>query len=269
MPSWRIFPLETMNPVENMAKDEAIFRVKSENLNNIPNTIRFYRWKPSSVSIGKNQILEEEVDIESCQSNNISIIRRISGGGSVFHMYEGEITYSIITNLAELNLSSSKECYFHVLSALARGFQSLNIQSDQGQVHCPALLVNNKKISGNAQAISGNTLLQHGTVLVKYNPELMYTVLKARPDKPRVKMIQSVYAHVTTLEQLGVTTDFKEISEHLKRGFEKEFNIKQLQLEKPVLTSEEKDTMKLIAKERYSSQDWINSKNETELINFN
>ena len=96
----------------------------------------------------------------------------------------------------------------------------------------------------------------------------MYTVLKARPEKPRIKMIQSVYANVTTLEQLGVTTDFNEISKYLKQGFEKEFNIKQLQLENPVLTSEEIDTMKLLSKERYSSIDWINSKKETELINF-
>jgi lipoate-protein ligase A len=82
-------------------------------------------------------------------------------------------------------------------------------------------------------------------------------------------MIQSVYAHVTTLEQLGVTTDFEKVSKHLRQGFEKEFKIDHSKIEEPVLTSEEQNTMNLLSKERYSSLEWTNTKKETNLIKFN
>jgi lipoate-protein ligase A len=266
MASWRIFPLQIHSPAENMALDESIYQSKIKNSSSVPNTIRFYRWKPSCVSIGKNQDLHTEIDAEACEKNGIDIIRRITGGGAVFHMYEGEITYSIITNLSEIGISDSKECYYRVLTALSRALKQLEIETSQGEIHCPALLSNNKKLSGNAQAMSGDVLLQHGTLLVKYNPELMYTVLKARPDKPRRKMIQSVYAHVTTLEQLGVSTDFELIAKYLKEGFIKEFKIESSLLEDSILSSDEDKLERILADGRYSSSEWTEFKKESGFI---
>jgi lipoate-protein ligase A len=266
MTLWRIFPLQTFNPSENMAIDEAIYRLKIQDPSSIPNTIRFYRWKPSCVSIGKNQDLHNEIDTKACEENEIDIIRRITGGGAVFHMFEGEITYSIITNLSELGISDSKECYYRVLTALSRALKLLEIETSQGEIHCPAIFSNNKKLSGNAQAISGDVLLQHGTLLVKYNPELMYNVLKARPDKPRSKMIQSVYAHITTLEKLGVSTDFELIANYLKEGFLKEFQIESSSLEVSLLSSDEDKLVRILADERYSSSEWTEFKKESRSI---
>ncbi|MHA1989811.1 MAG: lipoate--protein ligase family protein [Candidatus Hodarchaeales archaeon] len=266
MSSWRIFPLQIHNPAGNMAIDESIYRLKIKDSSSIPNTIRFYRWKPSCVSIGKNQDLHTEIDTNACEENGIDIVRRITGGGAVFHMFEGEITYSIITNLSEIGISDSKECYYRVLTALSRALERLEIETSQGEIHCPALLSNNKKLSGNAQAMSGDVLLQHGTLLVKYNPELMYTVLKARPEKPRTKMIESVYAHVTTLEQLGVSTDFKLIAKYLKEGFIKEFKIKSSLIEDSTLSSDEDKLVRIFADERYSSPEWTEFKKESTSI---
>ncbi|MFW9928037.1 MAG: biotin/lipoate A/B protein ligase family protein [Candidatus Thorarchaeota archaeon] len=266
MNKWRFFPLTTYTPQENMAIDEAIFRLKIMKYSSIPNTVRFYRWNPSSVSIGKNQSLYNEVDVDACKKNNISIVRRISGGGAVFHMFEGEITYSIITDMASIGVSNFQEAYNRILLALTKGLNKLSLNANQGQINCPALFINSKKISGNAQASSGNILLQHGTVLIRYNPELMYTVLKARPDKPRTKMIQSVYAYITTLEQLGVTTDFPTIVSNLTKGFFEEFSISSKMLIKPEISSKEDSLVKHFIKSRYDNWDWTERRFEEKKI---
>ena len=65
MKTWRLIPLETHNAFMNMAIDEAILLARIKNL--VPNTIRFYQWKPSAVSIGKNQnLLDQKVRCFRC-----------------------------------------------------------------------------------------------------------------------------------------------------------------------------------------------------------
>src|SRR3989338_1792208 len=90
---WRIIPLTINNAFMNMAIDEAI----SESVaNGAAPTIRFYRWLPSAVSIGYFQSLHDEVNIEKCNELGLHIVRRRTGGGAVYHDYDGEITYSVI-----------------------------------------------------------------------------------------------------------------------------------------------------------------------------
>jgi lipoate-protein ligase A len=80
-----------MDPYHNMAVDEAI-AIAVGGGRSMP-TLRFYGWRPSAVSIGYFQELEEEVDLGFCASHKISVVRRITGGGAVFHG-SGELTYS-------------------------------------------------------------------------------------------------------------------------------------------------------------------------------
>lgn len=77
-----------------MSIDEAIAlaRPKGET----PNTVRLYRWNPSAVSLGYFQSVEKEVNLEACEEKGVDVIRRITGGGAVYHDYDGEITYSLV-----------------------------------------------------------------------------------------------------------------------------------------------------------------------------
>jgi lipoate-protein ligase A len=77
---WRLLDTGTHDAFYNMALDEAIAAARTKNL--VPNTIRFFRWEPSAVSIGYFQSMEEEVDTSSCNERNIDYIRRRTGGGS-------------------------------------------------------------------------------------------------------------------------------------------------------------------------------------------
>ncbi len=79
---WRLLPFSKNSASQNMANDEAIFRLYDEIQ---MNTIRLYGWKPSAVSIGKHQCITKEVNINSVSKLGFNCVRRISGGGAVFH----------------------------------------------------------------------------------------------------------------------------------------------------------------------------------------
>ena len=101
---WRIIGLETREAFLNMALDEVCSEAVAAR-ESLP-TIRFYRWQPSAVSIGYFQSLEDEVAVDKCKEAGVDVVRRRTGGGAVFHDYEGEITYSVIApekNVSERN----------------------------------------------------------------------------------------------------------------------------------------------------------------------
>ena len=126
---WRLLDTGSRGAYYNMALDEAIETAKSRNL--VPNTIRFFRWKPSAVSIGYFQSMNEEVDIAACKSMGVDYVRRITGGGAVYHDYEGELTYSIIVNedhkLIPKNILKSYEV---LCSGLVIGLRKLGIPAE-------------------------------------------------------------------------------------------------------------------------------------------
>ena len=265
-PSWRLIPLQTCNPFLNMAVDELLFRNRCDYSIEPMQTIRFYRWKPSAVSIGRHQELHNEVDIEACNKLGISVVRRISGGGAVFHMFEGEVTYSVVGDFQSLRTTTSTQVYQRILSALSLGLQKLGVLPAIGEMGCPAVFVGRKKISGNAQAVSGNVFLQHGTFLVDYDPHLMYTVLKARPNQLRTKMVQSVYSRVTTLRSEAISTDFDFLTSILTEAFKEEFQIPATDFIISPLTQEEIEQAERLARTRYKSPLWTEMQEETELI---
>ena len=197
-PSWRIIPFKENEAYFNMAADEAVFRCFP---NHRIRTLRFYGWKPSAVSIGQHQKLRDEIDISMVEKYNFQAVRRISGGGAVFHDWKGELTYSVVTSTDYLDAKGIDDSYYEIVQLIFEPLASFGVSINTGRIHCPSVFSNNKKISGNAQARSGNTILQHGTILIDYDPDLMYSVLKARPGKTRSDMVASVYQKITTISQ--------------------------------------------------------------------
>ena len=181
-----------------MAADEAIFRCFPKHK---IRTLRLYGWNPSAVSIGQHQKLLDEIDMSNVGKYNLQAVRRISGGGAVFHDAKGELTYSVVTSLDHLESKGIDDSYYEIVELILEPLANLGVSIDTGRIHCPSVFSNSKKFSGNAQARSGNTILQHGTILIDYNPNLMYSVLKARPGKTRSDMVASVYQKITTISQ--------------------------------------------------------------------
>jgi len=230
--AWRLLETGFNNAFANMAIDRAI--LVSNSKGHVPPTVRFYGWQPSAISIGYFQSLKDEVDIDICDKLGVDYVRRITGGGAVFH--ENELTYSIV--LSESHPSITKnilDSYGRICGGIIKGLNILGIDADYIPIN--DIVSNGKKISGNAQTRKFKTLLQHGTILMDVDVEKMFSVLNVPNEKIKDKLISNVKERVTSIKHiLGKDISFNIIEDSMKQGFEEEFNIL---LEEGELTNEE------------------------------
>lgn len=247
MNKWRFIDTEIHSAAMNMALDEACMEELS--LKKTLPTIRFYRWKPSSISIGYFQNLEREIDLKKCSELDIDIVRRQTGGGAVFHDYEGEITYSLIApaNFFPKNIIES---YQVICSYLIDAFQTLGIESKFSPIN-DIVLDNGKKISGNAQTRKKNILLQHGTILYKVDVKKMFSILKVPDEKLRDKLISNVAERVSSISAESAEITMKNLEVALKKSF-----LNQKEIVSTSWSEEELKIAQKLAKEKYSSKDW-------------
>jgi len=254
MDTWRLLPLGTYNAAMNMAIDEAM--LKARIAKQVPNTLRLYRWHPSALSIGKNQTPENEVYIDTAKQLGVDVVRRISGGGTVYHDFEGEVTYSVIARVADLGTADVTTVYTKIYCAITDALRLLGVPADfsSGDAkNCPNLTVAGKKISGSSQTISRGVVLQHGTILVDVDLPKMFQLIKfkdincslaANIGKRKITSIQNELSH-------KVSSDT--VANALVQGFKA---ILKIQLQESELTAAEKETADKLAKNKYSTEEW-------------
>lgn len=239
---------------ENMAIDEAV-------LNNIadgksPATIRFYGWQPSAISIGYFQCTEEEVDLSACAKLGIDYVRRITGGGAVFH--QEELTYSVhIPESANFAPNGILESYKFICGGIINGLKNFGITAQFVPLNDIIVHINNmpKKISGNAQTRKRGIILQHGTILLKVDVDKMFSILKVPSEKLKGKLIEDVKQRVTGLsDALKRDVSFEEAEQVFIKGFLKAFT--GAQFTKGVLTQNEKFQAEKLATEKYGTDEW-------------
>jgi len=240
-----------------MAIDESMLvnRVKGV----VPNTVRLYQWSPSTVSIGMHQSVKLEVDESEIERRGFQLVRRISGGGAVLHAEGHEITYAVVSRVQDLLrddvVSKAKidAIYEIILQVIQKTVSALSLSATPGVIHCPALLVDGKKISGNAQCIKGGHVLQHGTILLSVNSEEMYSVLKPPEGVTKGRMVRSVKAKVTGLEDyMGITIPPKDFERKFLKSFSEIVGVSPVE---GVLTPEETGMLDGL-KEKYRSTAW-------------
>ncbi len=220
----------------NMSVDEVLMN----SVNDIP-ILRLYGWKPPSVSIGYFQRMEEEVNVKKCNQLGIDIVRRITGGGSVLH--DSELTYSFLARKYPQNISES---YRWICDAIITAIKKLGLDAKFSPLN--DIIINGKKISGNAQTRKKGTLLQHGTILLNADVEKMFSVLKVPSEKISDKMIADVKERV-----VGLSKTFDEVALALKSSFSEKFGATLIIGE---LTEEEEVAATKLVKEKYSTDKW-------------
>jgi lipoate-protein ligase A len=254
MDTWRLLPLQTNNAFMNMAIDEAILNARIAG--QVPNTLRLYRWQPSAVSIGRNQIPENEVYFDSCKKQGIDIVRRISGGGAVYHDFEGEVTYSVIAQTSDIGTTDITSVYFKIYEAITDALRLLGVPADfsSGDAkNCPNLTVNKKKISGSSQTITHGVVLQHGTILRCVNLPKMFQLLKLK-DLSCTLAVDIGKRKITSIQnELGHKISVDTIANALEQGFKA---ILKIQLEPSELTQNEKEIANNLCKVKYVSKEW-------------
>ncbi|MFW6040840.1 MAG: lipoate--protein ligase family protein [Thermoplasmatota archaeon] len=242
----RYIPPIEADASQQMAIDETLLKMYDEG-NTLP-TLRFYRFKPSAISIGYSQGVKEVIDIETCKKYDIPYIRRVTGGGTVFHDYEGEITYSIITNKMRGEIEDS---FYTLLEPIIEVLKDYGLDAQFKPYN--DILVDGRKISGSAQKRGKKGLLQHGTLMYGTDLDILADILILDEEKIKQKGADSFFDLVTTMEnELGWKPKPEKLIVEMKNKYKEFFDA---EIVESKISEEEKKNIKNL-KDKYNSREW-------------
>ena len=153
----------------------------------------FMLWQNErTIVVGKYQNTAQEVDPAYVQAHNIQVVRRLSGGGAVYHD-RGNLNFTFIVD------QKGQEAFnFRVfVQPVVRALRTFGVEA--AFTGRNDLTIQGMKFSGNAQYVRGGRVLHHGCVMLQSNLEDVSAALRVRPDKFRSKGVQSVRSRVTTI----------------------------------------------------------------------
>lgn len=253
--AWRLIELGVGDAFTNMAIDEAITAARISDA--VPNTLRLYRWKPCAVSVGRFQDIFSEVHVDDCRQCGVDLVRRITGGGAVYHSCQNEITYSIIAREKDFGSADVIYTYNKICNGLIGAAKILGISAEFNQGdprNCPNITVNGRKISGSAQYHRGGVLLQHGTFLLGVDLKEMFTFLRVPWAKTVNDVVCIAQDRLTSVEEeLKRGVRVKEASEALVQGFQKALGAEFMNED---LTRQERQVASKLQREKYSTENW-------------
>lgn len=235
MKEFKFLTHDVVDPEFNIASEEYLLK----------NTKGYYvyLWQNSpSVIVGVNQNVFEEVNLDYTQKNGIKVVRRITGGGAVYHDLNN-ICYTVIAPF-----DNQKQNYKEFTAPLIDFLKGLGVNAELSGRN--DVTVGGKKISGNAQTVFGDRILQHGTLLFKTDMDALTSALKPNKLKMQSKGIKSVRARVTNIyDELPVKTTCQEFFDLLKAHLSKG-------LEKYTFSEQDLKEIQKLKDEKYSSFDW-------------
>ena len=229
------------NPQINLAIEEYVLRNLDEN----ESYLLFYINEPSII-IGKNQNTIEEINTEYVEKNNIKVVRRLSGGGAVYHDL-GNLNFSFITK----DDGDSFHNFLKFTEPVVKALRKMGVNAELSGRN--DLLAEGRKISGNAQFSTKGKMFSHGTLLFNSEMDHIVSALKVRKDKIESKGIKSVRSRVANIiEFLKEPMTIEEFrSELLKNIFE---GVKEIP--EYVLTEEDWKNIYKLSEERYQNWEW-------------
>ena len=174
-------------PYFNLALEEYILKEFNQEC--------FMLWQNSpSIIVGKNQNSLSEINVDYVREHNIPVVRRLSGGGSVFHDL-GNLNFTFIINDLENSFIDFKKFTLPIIEVL----QKLSVNAELSGRN--DMTIAGKKFSGNAQYKFKDRLLHHGTLLFTSNITELTSALRVDPSKFEGKGIKSVESRVTNISQ--------------------------------------------------------------------
>lgn len=177
------------DPASNLALEQYIFDY-------LPKDAEYFMlWQnDNAIIVGKHQNTNLEVDMEYVEKQGIKIVRRLSGGGAVYHDL-GNINYTFIVDAKGSNSLDFTLFCRQIVQALA----SLGIEAEISGRN--DITIGGKKFSGNAQYIKKGRIMHHGTIMFDSNLEVLSAALRVKGDKILAKGVQSVRSRVTNIRE--------------------------------------------------------------------
>jgi len=245
MEEWRFIDFGVVDIRDMMAMDEAILKGDEGDT--------FFFWTPKkSIILGYFQKADIELNLAQCK--DYTITRRISGGGIAFSDDRcRQINYGVVGTIDNDRFALDIiESYKQICGVLIDTLIDYGLNAAFRPIN--DVIVDNKKISGNAQTRWEEKLLQNGTLLLDFDIEEMLRISNIPKEKFMDKKIASVREGLTWLDrELGEQQDMEKIRNVMKQKFEERFNVR---LKTGTLSKKEKElTESLLPK--YYSDEWV------------
>ncbi len=245
MTTWRFLDSGHLPPSTNMAIDEALIEIYASQRRPV---FRIYGWQPPGFSIGCSQNAEAVLDLPACRRDGIPVVKRVTGGGIIFHCRE--VTYSVVCSEVDIGSPITvKHGYRTICSFLLESYRHYGL-NPCFSVDCRAgnkirstfcfssfedydILIDGRKIGGNAQKWRRRIILQHGSIPL----DMDFPSVQEYIREP----VSSAVGKTTSLKQsVGREVTFDEFAGVMRESFCTAFDAR---LEKKDLTAAEKQVV--------------------------
>lgn len=238
------------DPYINLAIEEYVLN----NFGEEDTYLLFYVNRPSII-IGRNQNTIEEINTKYVEDNDIKVVRRLSGGGAVYHD-EGNLNFSFITK----DDGDSFHNFAKFTDPMVEALNALNVPA--ALVGRNDLVADGRKISGNAQFTTRGRMFSHGTLMLDSEIEHVVSALNVNAEKIKSKGIKSIRSRVANIvEFLDEKITMDEFKEHILKFLFDVEDIKDVPQYK--LTEEDWANIHKISEERYQKWEWNYGKSPT------
>ena len=202
------------------------------------------------VSAGYHQDMASEVDLKTCNEQNIPLFRREVGGGLVY-LDHHQVFFQIVLNRKNPDISINRERFYRKL--LEPVIQTLRDFNLPAELRSPCdLIINSKKISGNGAGQIGECYVLVGNILLDFNYEVMSSIIRVPSEGFRQEYLHQMKANLTTLQsEMGRSVSREEVIERLKINFAGAFSLTSTQLDNEVLEQIRKLTP------MFQSNEWL------------
>lgn len=224
------------SPYFNLATEEYLLKNFTEDI--------FTLWRDEPcIIVGKNQNTVSEINVDYIKEHSIPVVRRLTGGGAVFHDL-GNINFTFITGEGYQDFKKFTKPIIEVLKTMGVNAE-FSGRND--------LTIDGRKFSGNAQYSHKNRVLHHGTLLFSSNMIDLTAALKVKPSKFEGKSVKSVASRVTNisehLKEPMTLFEFKDKVKQYVLGIEKENKLYEF-------SDEDLRNINKLVDEKYNTWQW-------------
>jgi len=263
---WAYIDTGHLSAAVNMAFDECLLNWHSQG--DIPPTLRFYGWRKPTLSIGYFQ-RAKTINFDAVKKYDCEFVRRLTGGSAVLH--DDELTYSLVISERDPGIPKSVTKAYYVLSqGILEGYRNLGVPAEfaipereieqERSAICfekPSfyeMVVDGKKICGNAQTRKSGVLMQHGSLPMSLNTDILFDLFAFSSDEMRKRRKEKFAAKATSIKDvINKTLSYETMVAAFKKGFETGLGIHLTPL---TLTDDQWEEIHKLAQRKYATDTW-------------
>ncbi|HEY6407164.1 MAG TPA: biotin/lipoate A/B protein ligase family protein [Ktedonobacteraceae bacterium] len=247
----------------NMAIDEAVhsFHLRGD----VPPTLRVFRWRQPSISLGRFQSVEREIESERCRELGVALVRRPTGGRAVYH--RDEFTYSIVIGKRYGVPAGVVAAYAYLAQGLLAALHHLGVQavlSDERVSKYPSaacfasstqadLTSGGFKLVGSAQVWKQEALLQQGSLPLDDRAAEFFSLLRFATDAAREEALALYREKTTPLHTFAPNASWEDVAGAFRHGFSA---VLQAEFVPGELSKAEWEMAQQLVEEKYSKLEW-------------